>query len=210
MNKAKEISALWSEIKPQIGELVRLCHEVESHAEDTSEAYRCGYETAKHECEDCNTNIVVEAIRKEAYEKAYEQGRKDGKIEGQAEMWVCARKIALHPEEGGIALGDIRKIFGCHHFQTVFRDCSASECIEKIRAYEQEKEEQIQVGDEVKNTQTDARFIVTHMWVNNHGEKGVSGFNYECSAFSTALDLVRKTGRHFPEIAEVLQKMKEK
>ena len=67
----------------------------------------------------------------------------------------------------------------------------------------------IQVGDEVKNTQTDARFIVTHMWVNNHGEKGVSGFNYECSAFSTALDLVRKTGRHFPEIAEVLQKMKE-
>ena len=74
----------------------------------------------------------------------------------------------------------------------------------------QEQEEQIQVGDEVKNTQTDARFIVTHMWVNNHGEKGVSGFNYECSAFSTALDLVRKTGRHFPEIAEVMQKMKEK
>ena len=210
MDKAKEISALWSQIKPQIGELVRLCHEIESHAEDTSEAYRRGYETAKHECEDCKINIGVEAIRKEAYEKAYEQGRKDGKIEGQAETWVCVKKIALHPEEGGIARGDIRKIFGCHHFQTVFRDCSASECIEKIRAYEQEKEEQIQVGDEVKNTQTDARFIVTHMWVNNSGEKGVSGFNYECSAFSTALDLVRKTGRHFPEIAEVMQKMKEK
>ena len=44
MNKAKEISALWSQIKPQIGELVRLCHEVESHAEVTADAYQRGYE----------------------------------------------------------------------------------------------------------------------------------------------------------------------
>lgn len=202
MSKAKEISALWSEIKPQIGELVRLCHEVESLAEDTSEAYRCGYETAKHECEDCNTNIVVEAIRKEAYEKAYEQGRKDGKIEGQAEVWVAARNIDHMSDD------DIKACFECG-FSGVFEKYTASEAIEKIRQYEQEKEEQIQVGDEVKNTQTDARFIVTHMWVSNRGEKGVSGFNYECSAFSTALELVRKTGRHFSEIASILQKMKE-
>ena len=44
MGKAKEISALWSQIKPQIGELVRLCHEVESHAEVTADAYQRGYE----------------------------------------------------------------------------------------------------------------------------------------------------------------------
>ena len=125
MDKAKEISALWEQIKPQIDEMVHLCYEVESHAEVTADAYQRGYE--------------------EGYKDRYNE-----------------------PGKG-----------------------------------------KIQVGDEVKNTQTDARFIVTHMWVNNHGEKGVSGFNYECSAFSTALDLVRKTGRHFPEIAEVLRKMKE-
>ncbi|MDO5131428.1 MAG: hypothetical protein Q4D81_00415 [Eubacteriales bacterium] len=44
MDKAKEISALWSQIKPQIGELVRLCHEVESHYEVTADAYQRGYE----------------------------------------------------------------------------------------------------------------------------------------------------------------------
>ena len=44
MNKAKEISALWSQIKPQIGEMVRLCHEVESHAEVTADAYQRGHE----------------------------------------------------------------------------------------------------------------------------------------------------------------------
>ena len=44
MNKAKEISALWKQIKPQIGELARLCHEVEDHAEVTADAYQRGYE----------------------------------------------------------------------------------------------------------------------------------------------------------------------
>ena len=75
------------------------------------------------------------------------------------------------------------------------------------RAWEDGRQE-IKVGDEVENTQTSVRFIVTHLWMNNRGEKGVSGFNYECSAFSTAIDLVRKTGRHFPEIATVLKKMR--
>ena len=132
-------------------------------------------------------------IRDELEKQAYQRGL--------ADAWDAARTLWNTPNR--------KEIFGHTTFNTVLTTLTAQEAIEKIQAYEQEKEEQIQVGDEVKNTQTDARFIVTHMWVNNHGEKGVSGFNYECSAFSTALDLVRKTGRHFPEIAEVLQKMKE-
>ena len=184
--------------------------EPEPLAEVTADAYQRGYETAKHECEDCTKNVDLNAIRKEAYE----QGRKDGKIEGQAEVWVCVKKIALHPEEGGIALGDIRKIFGCKHFQTVFRDYSASECIEKIRAYEQEKEEQIQVGDEV---------IRHYKSEFAEGDDAPSIFlseedgYFRCLAFNGRSIMIaeypknqyRKTGRHFPEIAEVLRKMKE-
>ena len=44
MDKAKEISALWKQIKPQIDELARLCHEVEDHYEVTADAYQRGYE----------------------------------------------------------------------------------------------------------------------------------------------------------------------
>ena len=66
----------------------------------------------------------------------------------------------------------------------------------------------IKIGDEVENTQTGVKFIVTHLWENNQGEQGVSGFNQECSAFSTTLSLVVKTGRTFPEIATVLEKMR--
>lgn len=66
----------------------------------------------------------------------------------------------------------------------------------------------IKIGDEVENTQTGVKFIVTNLWENNQGEQGVSGFNQECSAFSTTLSLVVKTGRTFPEIATVLEKMR--
>ena len=167
MGKAKEISALWSQIKPQIGEMVRLCHEVEDHAEVTADAYQRGYEARLND--------------------AWEAARKIFSMDGEV------RETLLH---------------NCF-FKDIIENISASEAIERIRQYEQEKEEQIQVGDEVENTQTGVRFIVTHMWVNNHGEKGVSGFNRDCSAFSTTIELIRKTGRHFPEIAEVFAKMKE-
>jgi hypothetical protein len=196
MNKAKEISALWEQIKPQIDEMVHLCYEVEDHAEVTADAYQRGYENgfiAGH--------LKAEKSGQSFYEDGYQCGLNDA--------WLAARKICLEEPDGGMQLLVINDIFNVSNYRDALKDYSASEAIEKIRAYEQDKEEQIQVGDEVENTQTGARFIVTHMWVNNHGEKGVSGFNYECSAFSTALDLVRKTGRHFPEIAEVLRKMME-
>lgn len=158
MSKAKEISALYKDIKQQMGKLVSLCHEVEDHAEATADAYQRGYEAGLND-----------------------------KKEGKATCQYCEYEYLDETEE------PCKKC--CNAYMNKYKPKA--------------KKEQIQVGDEVKNTQTDARFIVTHMWENNHGEKGVSGFNYECSAFSTALDLVRKTGRHFPEIAEVLQKMKE-
>ena len=101
---------------------------------------------------------------------------------------------------------DHMKIFGGDNLDYIFA-LSPTTVIEKLKAYEQ-KQEEIKVGDEVENTQTGVKFIVTHQWENNRGEQGVSGLNYECSAFSTVLDLVRKTGRHFPEIAAALEKMR--
>jgi len=121
MNKAKEISALWSQIKPQIGELVRLCHEVESHAEVTADAYQRGYE----------------------------EGYKDGYNE---------------PGKGKIQVGDeVNAPFG-------------------------------------KAIVVNIDSVAEKIWLvyaDGHG-----GFEY-------FKDAPTKTGRHFPEIVEVLQKMRE-
>lgn len=68
------------------------------------------------------------------------------------------------------------------------------------------KDDKIEVGDEVTDIQSGANFLVTHLWESNHGDKGVSGFNNDCSAFSTTLDKVSKTGRHF-DIASILKEM---
>ena len=80
---------------------------------------------------------------------------------------------------------------------------TAQEAIEKIRAYEKEQEEkQLQVGDEVSAPFGTA--VVTRItdnkiffcYADGHG-----GFEYK-------KDAPLKTGRHFPEIATVLEKMR--
>ena len=68
--------------------------------------------------------------------------------------------------------------------------------------------DEIKVGDEVTDLQSDANFVVTHLWKNNHGEMGVSGFNGDCSAFCATFNKVKKTGRHF-DIEKILEEMRE-
>ena len=160
------------------------------------------------------TEPDLDAIRKEAYEKG---------VQDTKQHWVdaprsCAYKLG-HEHGLNDAWETVKKLFSftCYEQATIFkttsvrdivRKHSASESIEKIQAYEQEKEKKkrIQVGDEVNapfgeaivvNIDFDAEKIWL-VYADGHG-----GFEY-------FKDAPRKTGRHFPEIAEVMQKMKEK
>ena len=120
---------------------------------------------------------------------------------GMVRAWGAARKIIHMPE------GDLLNIFTecysavCTALQVILK-YDAPEAIEKIRQYEQEKEQQIQVGDEVITASGKAVVLgvgpVHFEYVNADGS---SGFDRVKSA--------EKTGRHFPEIAAILQKMKE-
>ena len=183
MNKAKEISALWSQIKPQIGELVRLCHEVESHYEVTADAYQRGYENgfvAGH--------LKAEKSGQSFYEDGYQRGLNDA--------WDSARTLWNTPNR--------KEIFGHTTFSTVLTTLTAQETIEKIRQYEQEKEE-IQVGDEV-NAPFGKAIVVN---IDSVAEKIRLVYADGHGGFEFFKDAPTKTGRHFPEIAEVFAKMKE-
>ena len=152
------------------------------------------------------TEPDMEQVRKEAYE----QGRKYGKIEGQAETWVCVKKIAFKPEIAECVDDLVRIGFDVgtadswsEAIELLFEKYSASEAIEKIRQYEQEKEE-LQVGDEYCYAGTN-RCVITEITDNFYRilwDCGTSGVIDE-------LTDMESTGRHFPEIAEVLRKMKE-
>ena len=134
--------------------------------------------------------------------KAYDEGRSAETYEdGLNEAWELARDIITLPNSGNKSLTWVRhNVFGTDALFDLIMNYSASEIIEKIKKYEE-----IEVGDEVVDekgwgikgvvTKTNERYISI---VENEGK--VSRFNK--SAFN-------KTGRHFPQIEEVLKQMQE-
>ncbi len=163
------------------------------------------------------TEPDLEQIRKEAYEKGYEDGfvaghlkaeksgqsfYEDGYKRGLSDAWEAARKIHRMPD------GDILDLFPdcyasvCTAAQPILK-YDASEAIEKLKAYEQEQEE-INVGDEVA---TDAGNRASVLYENPDGTQ-VFVFKSDGTAAWWTKSALHRTGRNFPEIASVLEKMR--
>ena len=137
------------------------------------------------------TEPDLEQVRKD-YDAFYEQGLTDA--------WEAARKIIHMPE------GDLLNIFTecysavCTALQVLLK-YDAAEAIEKLKAYEQEQEE-IQVGDEVVAASGKA-VVLRVLDVNAY-------YVYKDATWGfMRCDELVKTGRTFPEIATVLEKMRE-
>ena len=154
----------------------------------------------------------MEQVRKEAYEKGLSDSKnqddKDfadmydsGYSEGLKNAWDAARKIACDKPHGGFRIDTKQHIFGAADYAYILANYNASEAVEKIRQYEQEKEE-IKVGDVVEAPFGAA--IVTYAEGNRvefFHDSGVYGWDKKGN--------ITKTGKFFPEIAEVLKKLKE-
>lgn len=173
----------------------------------------------------------MEEMKKQAEEliqQAYNRGRKDGYEDwknsvfndvtidtesfikqGHDEAWEAVRKIS---KTESYKLNDI---FGEGWFLDIFNKFSASEVIEKLHKYEKKQEEdKIKVGDEVVLTDdspygnTNRRAVII---INDDDKK----FPYYIMLANGDTDWIekdeidRKTGRTFPEIVEVLKKLKE-
>ena len=139
------------------------------------EEYEKGYKTAKVQCD-----IQAEKDLREVGERHYQKGLSDA--------WEAARKIQ---DTGG-------------NLNWWIHNTSAFEAIEKIRQYEQEKEE-IKVGDEVA---TDAGNRASVLYENPDGTQAFV-FKSDGTAAWWTKSALHRTGRHFPEISEVLKKMRE-
>ena len=172
--------------------------EPEPHAEVTADAYQRGYETAKHECEDCPKQAYTDALKMESYQK------------GLSDAWEAARKIGSNSmcslKEMGFDFSQCA-VSDYNPSWFVVKNYSASEAIEKIRQYEQENENQIQVGDEVEGDEDKQRGVVIDSRFENSQVAVLTGNSKVYSWWSKCA--IHKTGRHFPEIAEVLAKMKD-
>ena len=139
-------------------------------------------------------------IRDELEKQAYQRGL--------ADAWDAARKIGSNSMCSLKEIGfDFSRCAVADYNPSWFvvKNYSASEAIEKIRQYEQEKEEQIQVGDEVA---TDAGNRASVLYENPDGTQ-VFVFKSDGTAAWWTKSALHRTGRNFFEIATVLKKMRE-
>lgn len=172
------------------------------------------------------TEPDMEQVRKEAYDKGYENGfiagrlkaeksgqsfYKDGYQRGLNDAWEAARKICTNWVMPDSVLSEI---FGMDKtIDDIMKESTASEAIEKIRQYEQRREEQITKGDVVRIKFTpEVEILVTYA-----DEEYVSGIaltevDGSCEIGDQYTDImicnVEKTGKHY-DIVSVLQKMRE-
>jgi hypothetical protein len=158
----------------------------------------------------------AQELIEQAYQRGYKAGQENAltvdsnkfREQGRNEAWEAARKIVLS-EVGGLSGRDLSEIFDATSYLRVLGQYSATEAIKKIKTYEeqkkQEEDSEIHVGDEVC-AYGDIIGIVTYISKTEEfsilWRDGSVGKRKNISDF-------RKTGRHFPEIAEVLKKLKE-
>ena len=155
------------------------------------------------------TELDLEQIRREAYAEGDKEGMQlsidDAKLkeeyqQGINDAWDVARKIIRMPEGDLLNLFDVYSSV-CTSAQAILK-YEASEAIAKIKEYEDSKLE-IMVGDEVKTEDGMKMVIATII------NKDFAGLGEDGLFMLGELDgTITRTGRHFPEIATVLKKMR--
>lgn len=134
------------------------------------------------------------------YSKGYRKGRD--------EAWECARRITCLPQDGGISNSGLDAIFEISDIQEIMKNFSASEALEKIREYEENKNK-IQVGDEVESFLGE-KYIVYKLSDDRKTAYGLDLTDYPVKQNVFTVSKAKKTGRHFDEIEVLLEKMRKK
>lgn len=120
------------------------------------------------------------------------------------EVWHLARTIE------SMSVGEIMNIFDVREENVPFL-CNTrtyQEAKSKYEAWLKQKDE-IHVGDEVLPMDTEYdTMIVTRTWKDDYWSDCVDTIGLDGSICSFLTSKVKKTGRHFPEVAELLEKMR--
>ena len=148
--------------------------------------------------------VQVEVDTTKVEQEAYKKGLDDA--------WAAAKKLYMVYTQG-----EIEDIFGIKRISgfslegsvlaEVFENYHAFKALAKIREYEEKKkaeDEAVKVGDEVE-TDGGTRFAVTFVYDDG---KRCAGYGSDGKHCGIETAYCRKTGRHFPEIAAVLEQMK--
>ena len=140
----------------------------------------------------------------EAYHKGFEVGQHEATTleyqQGLDDAWNAARKIVTWPDRSLVN----SDTFDLDPGENIFTKYSASEAIAKLREHEQQKADKIAVGDEV-DYKGMTKYVVTGIV----DDDTICGFSLNGLWNANTIKEVTKTGRHFPQVAELFKAMKE-
>ena len=139
--------------------------------------------------------------------EALEQREKEAYRKGLDDAWEAARKIVCDEK---LDWNTLLHLFNKCNFTGIFGEFSASEAIEKLKAYEekQKADDEIKVGDEVISLKANGEVIEDMSpWIVTYETKySYQGFEASGMFHKNPKDCVRKTGRHF-DIEAILKEM---
>lgn len=146
------------------------------------------------------------------YNRGYEDGYKDGRENiidtydaGLNEAWDCFRKFHW------MSVNEVCEAFGEWIDLSDFVKLTPSEAITKVKAWEEKKkqDDEIKVGDEVYFADKNHPRVVTSICTENGCNPKAVQITESGRYCVDDVTELKKTGRHFPEIAELLAKMQE-
>lgn len=148
------------------------------------------------------TYHVVTGFKLEPYTEPDRKAIEDA----QGEAWELARKIANMRHEEFSKCFDVTDDYCEFNIMDIM---SYSEAKSKYEAWKKQKDE-VHVGDEVIPTDTQYdTMIVTRIWMDDHSRDCLDTLGLDGCICSFLTSNVKKTGRHFDEIEELLKKMRE-
>lgn len=155
----------------------------------------------------------IDCVTDEAYQKGFEAGSHEATTleyeQGLNDAWEMAKRIVLTKTDANcpyFTIVELEKIFGCSSSYSVFDTYSVSDAIEKVKAHEQQKvDAEIKVGDEVTLKSNDSKCLGVVVRVDDTNAILMTRDGYTTMY---RLEILKKTGCHFPQVAELMEAMK--
>ena len=132
------------------------------------------------------------------YDDGYDDGKREGYKEGIKEAWSTAKMYSLLTWE------EADEVLAGHNTDEPW-DLPVEDAMRRMEEWKEKCKKEIQVGDEVcRKDREECKLVVIALNDNNTA----NGINFQGSCYIMDICDYKKTGRHFPEIAEVLKKMR--
>lgn len=137
-------------------------------------------------------------------DEAHQKGLEEGKKQGADKAWECAKRLVWKTSLNDAAsMGFIVE----EEAAEILKNYTATAAMKAIEFYDKKLETEIEVGDEVIAVSGNA--VVIRKYMGNDGVERCEYWYYNDARIDRdATTFLRKTGRHFPQIVELLKAMK--